>query len=107
MKLHNSPFVFMRDGEKRVELRLYDEKRRLISSGDEIIFTNNTTGESLRTRVVALHVFSDFYELYRCFDKLAIGYGMDEEPNPADMEEYYSKEDISRWGVVGIEIALI
>lgn len=40
MRLNASPFYKIKNGEKTIELRLYDEKRRLMSEGDIIEFTN-------------------------------------------------------------------
>ena len=34
-------------GEKVFEVRLYDKKRQLIKHGDEIVFTNLTTAETM------------------------------------------------------------
>ena len=36
-----------------------------------------------------------------------MGYNIDDAANPQDMEEYYSKEEQDKYGVVGIEIRLI
>ena len=36
MRLHNEPFVLIKDGTKTIELRLNDEKRRQIKVGDYI-----------------------------------------------------------------------
>ena len=43
MKLNPTPFDMIKSGEKTIEPRLFDEKRKALSLGDEIIFTNNTT----------------------------------------------------------------
>lgn len=42
MKLQPSPFERIVSGQKTVELRLYDEKRRQIRSGDTIRFIKTT-----------------------------------------------------------------
>ncbi len=39
--------------------------------------------------------------------KISIGYTEDETANPDDMLSYYTKEDIEKYGVVGIEISVI
>lgn len=43
MRLHNSPFKLIKNGTKTIELRLNDEKRKLIKVGDIIRFTNRVT----------------------------------------------------------------
>ena len=86
------------------EMRLNDEKRQLIKVGDSIKFINRVTEEEMVTLVKGLHYYDSFDELYKHFDKVSIGYAEDEEANPDDMSQYYSKDDILKYGVVGIEI---
>lgn len=45
MKLNSEPFLKIADGTKTIELRLNDEKRRLIKVGDYIEFTNVANSE--------------------------------------------------------------
>ena len=110
MKLHAAPFDKIARGIKTIELRLYDEKRRLIKVGDEIEFTHSKDlTRTLRCRVVALHVFSSFAELYANLPLLKCGYTEDDiaTADPADMDLYYTKEQQGACGVVGIEIKLM
>lgn len=107
MNLQDLPFKLIEEGSKTIELRLYDEKRRKIQVGDIIEFNNDNADYIINTKVINLHVFSNFKELYDNFDKISIGYREDEEKNPSDMEQYYSKEKIKKYGVVGIEIKKI
>ena len=106
MKLNPAPFEMIKSGEKTIELRLFDEKRRQLKVGDEIIFTNNTTGETLSKKVIALHTFASFDELYQTLPLLKCGYTPADIDTaaPADMESYYSKEEQSKYGVLGIEL---
>lgn len=104
MKLNNGPFDSIKRGTKTIELRLYNEKRRLIHENDEIEFTNRDTKEKLLVSVVKLHKYCSFFELYKHFDKALLGYSDNEIADPDDMNLYYSKEDQDKYGVVGIEI---
>lgn len=104
MRLHNTPFNKINDGTKTIEMRLYDEKRRLIKIGDIIEFTNRTTNQKLNTKVVNMYILKNFDELYKNFDKVCLGYSKDEIANPDDMNIYYSKEEQDKYGVVAIEI---
>ena len=45
MNLQSGPYEMIKSGRKTIELRLWDEKRRKIKAGDEIVFTENATGE--------------------------------------------------------------
>ena len=109
MKLHPQPFEKIKGGQKTIELRLYDEKRRQIQAGDRIVFTNMATGEVLETIVVQLHCFDSFAELYQQLPLLQCGYTVEDidTAHPSDMEAYYSAEEQKKYGVVGIELFLL
>jgi len=107
LRLNNEPFELIKKGSKTIEMRLYDEKRKLIKENDIIEFTNRLTNEKIRTRVIKLHLFNSFNELYNNFDNICLGYKENEIKNPKDMEKYYSKEEQNKYGVVGIEIKKI
>ena len=106
MKLHSSPFEMIKSGQKTIELRLLDEKRKKIKVGDTIVFTNTATGETLSKTVVKLHCFDHFDELYQHLPLLQCGYTAKDidTARPADMEQYYSIEEQEKYGVVGIEL---
>lgn len=104
MRLHDGPFKKIQAGTKTIEMRLYDEKRQIIQVGDEIEFTSRTTGEKQLTEVIAIHIYDSFAEIYRDYDKVSLGYDIDEEASFTDLEKYYSKEEQEKYGVVGIEV---
>ena len=104
MKLNNGPFKNIKNGTKTIELRLNDEKRQLLKIKDLIEFTNRETLEQLLVEIENLYHYPSFEELYKHFDKVAMGYKEDEKADPKDMEEYYSKEEQEKYGVLGIEI---
>ena len=104
MKLNNGPFKNIKNGTKTIELRLNDEKRQLLKIKDLIEFTNRETLEQLLVEIENLYHYPSFEELYKHFDKVAMGYKEDEEADSKDMEEYYSKEEQEKYGVLGIEI---
>ena len=104
MNLNNRPFKSIKEGTKTIELRLNDEKRKLLNIGDEIEFTNITNGEKLSVDIINLHKYPSFEELYKHFDKVEMGYNKDEPAEPKDMEAYYSKEEQNKYGVLGIKI---
>ena len=106
MKLHSSPFEKIKSGQKTIELRLYDEKRKQIKEGDIITFTNTSNGEKMRATVKKLHRFDTFNELYQTLPLLLCGYTTEDvdKAHPSDMELYYSVEEQKKYGVVGIEL---
>ena len=73
----------------------------------EIKFINRSTGEYITTKVVKLHHYKNFDELYKHFDKVSLGYKNNEVASPKDMELYYSIEEQEKYGVLGIELTLM
>lgn len=63
MNLNPEPFEMIRSGQKTIELRLNDEKRKQIKAGDIIEFNQTETGEKLITKVIAVYRFDSFAEL--------------------------------------------
>lgn len=110
MKLGPHPFEMIKSGRKTFELRLNDAKRQSISIGDTIEFLNlQNKREKIRVRVTALHPFSAFDDLYAELPLMKCGYTEENIANasPTDMEQYYSKEEQAKYGVVAIEIERI
>lgn len=107
MKLYNDSFESIKNKTKTIEMRLNDEKRSVIKIADIIIFTNTTTLEQLKVKVINLYRYDNFDQLYKNHDKISIGYKEDEIANPQDMLNYYSKEMIAIYGVLAIEIKTI
>lgn len=110
MHLKAEPFQKIFDGEKTIELRLYDDKRRKVNIGDEIEFTNlSNSAERIIAKVVKLHLFNNFVELYKALPLEKCGYTKEsaESASADDMNTYYSAEEQSNYGVVGIEFKLM
>lgn len=107
LHLDSKYFEKIKAGTKNIEIRVYDEKRRLIKKGDIIEFQNRLNDEKIRVVVIKLHIFKSFKELYEKFDKVVLGYNENEEALPKDMEQFYSDEEIKENGVVGIEVKLL
>lgn len=106
MNLHPEPFRMIARGEKTIELRLYDEKRRRIRVGDEIAFTCTAEPhDTLCAEVIGIYRYDSFIELYADLPLLKCGYTAADiaDAKPEDMDAYYSKEQQERYGVIGIE----
>ena len=106
MKLWGDAFQSIADGNKTIELRLNDEKRQQINIDDTIIFNCTKNNEVITARVKALHKFTDFKELYENLPLEKCGYSVDELDNAhyTDMYDYYSQDQIQKYGVLGIEL---
>lgn len=107
MSLRPGPFAKIADGSKRYELRLHDEKRRLIAVGDTITFTCTQDERRVRVRVTELLPFDDFAALYAALPMTACGYAPGEAADPRDMERYYPPEKQARYGVLAIGVERI
>lgn len=104
MRLNNEPFNKIKEGTKTVELRLLDEKRKTLRVGDKIIFTNRTNNEKIDVLVTNLFKADSFEPIYEKYSKVAMDYNEEDDAKPEDMEEYYSKEEIKKYGCIAIEI---
>ena len=110
MRLNEAPFHKIKSGEKTIELRLYDEKRQKMAEGDEIEFINRLDPEeTVKCRIVKMHVFDSFDSLYKSLPLLKCGYTEEDVQyvSANDMNEYYSIPEQEKYGVVGIELELL
>ena len=104
MNLVNTAFNKILSGKKTIELRLFDEKRQKISIGDNIRFHSTENKNIIVATVKALHIFKTFEELYKTLPLDKCGYEDTNTAKPDDMLEYYTAEQIEKYGVVGIEL---
>lgn len=101
-KLNLLPFSQIESHQKDIELRLYDEKRRVLKVGDYIIFYSLDKKYCLLTKIVKLYRYDNFFCLISDLGVKRLGISKAE-----DMYQYYSKEKIAEFGVLGIGISSI
>ena len=107
LKLAAVPFEAITSGRKVIESRLYDEKRQAIKIGDEIIFINREEpGHFVAAEVINLLRYSTFKELFEHNDPAKFD-GPSVEWLMNQISEFYTEEDQSKNGVIGIEFKLI
>jgi len=107
MKLATEYFQKIKNGTKTIECRLYDEKRKLLSIGDKIEFSDTQDNTDIITaEIVALHIFPTFSELLDNFPIATFGEG-NKEYLLAALKKFYSSEDEKKNGVIGIGIKLL
>ena len=104
MKLVDFAFKAIKNRKKDIELRLNDEKRRLINVGDIIEFKHIDTGETIKVEVINLHKYDTFEELFSKFDHKR--FGLSDSDDASIMDNFYSKEEQDKYGALGIEIKL-
>ena len=107
MKLNERPFEKISAGEKTVELRLYDDKRRRLNPGDYIVFNHMTDDtKHIAVKIRALYRYESFEDLFSDIDPYKCGNDKETTPKEAAecMRKYYSKERERILGVLGIKI---
>lgn len=109
LKLQPKYFDFINNGTKRIELRLYDEKRQKINIGDIIIFQKEPELEiTLKVKVIGLLRYDSFEDLFKDFDiKIIADNSMTKKELLAVLEEFYTPEKQKEFGVIGIRIEKI
>lgn len=106
MNLNDSTFNLINQGIKTVELRLNDDKRKMLIEGDYIKFTNLKTQQQILVEIIKLNVFPDFKTLYKKYDPITMGYEENDVADYRDMEEYYSPNKQKQYEILAIEIQL-
>ncbi|ASJ02073.1 isomerase [Thermococcus profundus] len=88
------------EGEKKIEGRLYDEKRQKIRPGDTIIFENK-----LMCVVKDLRVYSSFREMLESEGIENVLPGIESiDDGVAVYRRFYSEEKEKKYGVAAIEV---
>ena len=107
MKVQTKYYRLLKSGIKTVELRLMDEKRRLIKVGDQITFSDlSNPADTFTAQVLALHRADSFDALCDIISPAQAGFTTKEELINC-LKEFYTPEAQTQYGVVGIEIKRI
>lgn len=109
MKLQPKYYNFILNGTKRIEIRLFDEKRRQIKIGDTIKFLKEpNSNESFNAKIIGLLRYNTFEDMFRDFDISVLSdKSMTKEELISTLEQFYTKEKQKQYGVLGIRIELI
>lgn len=109
MKLQPEYFDFILKGTKRIEIRLFDEKRQQIKIGETIKFLKEPElNESFNVKVVGLLRYNSFEDMFKDFDiSILSDKSMTKEELLSVLEKFYTKEKQEQNGVLGIRIELI
>lgn len=104
MKLRHIYFEKIMSGEKIYEIRLNDEKRKLISVGDVIIFRDeNDLNREVEKRVEKLLHFDNFAKMLDELPLDKIGFKDFTKDEVEDVyHQFYSIENENKFGVVAI-----
>ena len=109
IKLQPQYYNYILNGTKRIEIRLYDEKRQQIKIGDTIIFLKEPDlNESFKAKVTGLLRYNSFEDMFKDFDTSILS---DKSMTKKDLinvlEQFYTKEKQKKYGVLGMRIELI
>lgn len=109
MKLQPKYYNYILNGTKRIEVRLYDEKRQQIKIGDTIKFLKEPElNKSFKAKVVGLLRYNSFEDMFKDFDiSILSDKSMTKEELLAVLEQFYTKEKQEQYGVLGIRIELL
>ena len=69
--------------------------------------TSFVTAISIFLMLFLLYKYDNFEQLYSNHNKISIGYKTEEIADPEDMLMYYTKEEIEKYGVLGIKVMII
>lgn len=105
MNLQDKYFDFIKNGTKRIELRLNDEKRQQIKIGDSIEFSNEK--DKFIAKVIGLLEYQDFKTLFNDFGiEILADKTMTKEELLGVLSEFYTPEKQEKFGVIGIRVEL-
>ena len=103
-RLHKEPFNLIKSWKKKIEVRLFDEKRQKINLWDEIIFISRENWEEIKKVVSWLFKSNSFENIYKNLNKeFLLWYWIDEVVDY--LHKFYSKEDEKNFWVLGIFIS--
>lgn len=109
LKLQPKYFDYIDKGTKRIELRLFDEKRQKINIGDIIVFQKEPELEiEMKVKVIDLLKYNTYKELFNDFNiEILADNSMTKQELLESLEEFYTTEKQKQYGVLGIRIEKI
>ena len=117
MHLSEEMFLAMKEGTKTVEVRLFDDKRKLVDIGDYIEFHNNNVYIKMRVLDIRIeHTFKELFERSIDLRNTSLYYapkqlGFSEESSidelVKEMYKRYTKEQEEKYGVIAFTLEQI
>lgn len=104
MSVRHKYFELIKSGQKDIELRAYDEKRRKVKIGDKFqLFDAENPNQYIICEVLNMHVAPDFESLFKKLDIKRSGF-KDIAELMDTITKFVSREELAREQVVGMEI---
>lgn len=108
MKLNNKAFNNIKNGIKKFELRIYDNKRKNINLGDTIVFHNlNNLNDTISVKVIALLRYPTFADLFTDIDYKLCGTANSLDEKLKRVHTFYTIEQEQKYGILAIKIQLL
>lgn len=107
--LDEDVFEVVKNGTKRVEVRLYDEKRKTMKISDKLTFIKRPLlEEKIETKIIELKRFKKLEDLINNYEMKDIYIeGFSKEEFIELLGRFYSKEEQEKYGFVAIEFEVI
>lgn len=107
MSVRHKYFESIKSGQKDIELRAYDEKRKKMKAGDRfLLYDAENPNESIICEILNMHVAPDFESLFKKIDIKRSGF-KDMTELMDTINKFVSREELARKQVVGMEIKRI
>ena len=109
MKLQDKYYNYILNGTKRIELRLYDEKRQQIKIGDIIKFYKESElKDTFCAKVIGLLRYNSFYDMFKDLDiSILADVSMTKNELMDELCRFYTVDNQLKYGVIGIRIELL
>lgn len=104
MSVRSKYFQMIKSGQKDIELRAYDDKRKKIKIGDIFqLFDAENPTEYIFCKVINMHIAQNFESLFKEIDIKRAGF-MNLQELENTITKFIPKEKLDQEQVVGIEI---
>ena len=109
MRLADDYFDLMKQGKKKIEIRLNDEKRQLLNIGDIIEFEKvGNPDEKIRTKILDLKIYSTFKELLDNNDINECGKDTDTKESMLELlKKFYSDDEEEKYNALAIKVGAV
>ena len=107
MNLQHTYYDMIKSGDKDIELRLYDEKRRKMRNNDIVLIYNaQNPSDYMKCKIVRLHIAKSFADLSAKISMPRTGFATLNSLMNA-VSKFYSEDLESKYGIVGIELDIV
>ena len=109
LRLDEDIFEIVKNGTKRVEVRLNDKKRELMKIGNTLTFYKRPLlEEKINTKIIGLKKFNNINDLLNKYEMKEIYVdGFSKEEFIELLSRFYREEEQERYGFVAIEFEVL